>query len=239
MKSAQQIAKVVIGFCFGGLLLSGCSQGFGGVNKTTTGALGGGALGAGTGAIIGSATGHAGAGVAIGAALGTVGGALVGNQMDQQDEANRQLEGQFSRNQQALDENRRLIEELRKRGADVRSSRRGVVINLPDILFEFDRANLTPEAVRTVGEISEVLRGVEGRRIAVEGHTDSIGNVVYNKQLSMRRAESVSRELGRDGVPAARMHVEGFGEGAPIATNNTEAGRSRNRRVEVIVENRQ
>lgn len=220
------------------LFLSACSQGFSGVNKTTQGALGGAALGAGTGAIIGSATGKAGVGTAIGAGIGAVGGAIFGNQLDQQDEANRQLEGQLSKNQQALDENRRLIEELRKRGADVRTSRRGVVINLPDILFEFDRSNLTGEAVRTVGEISEVLRGVEGRRIAVEGHTDSIGNVVYNKQLSLRRAQSVAKELGRNGVPSARMHVEGFGEGSPIATNNTDAGRSRNRRVEVIIENR-
>ncbi len=221
-----------------GLAVSGCSQGFNGINKTTTGAVTGGALGAGTGAIIGSATGRAGAGVAIGAALGTVGGALLGNQLDQQDEANRQLEGQLSRNQEALDENRRLIEELRKRGADVRSSRRGVVINLPDILFEFDRANLTPEAVRTVGEISDVLRGVEGRRIAVEGHTDSVGTVVYNKQLSTRRAEGVARELSRNGVSRGNMQVEGFGEGSPISTNNSDAGRARNRRVEVIIENR-
>ena len=217
------------------LLLGGCADGF---NKTTKGAITGGALGAGTGAIIGSATGHAGPGVAIGAALGTVGGALLGNQLDQQDEANRQLEGQLAQNQAALDENRRLIEELRKRGADVRSSRRGVVINLPDILFEFDRSNLTQEAGRTVSEISEVLRGVEGRRIAVEGHTDSVGTVVYNKQLSLRRAQSVARELQRNGVGHSNMHIEGFGEGSPIATNNTEAGRARNRRVEVIIENR-
>lgn len=220
------------------LFLGGCAQGFSGINKTTTGAVTGGALGAGTGAIIGSATGRAGPGVAIGAALGTVGGALLGNQLDQQDESNRQLEGQLSRNQEALDENRRLIEELRKRGADVRSSRRGVVINLPDILFEFDRANLTPEAVRTVGEISEVLRGIEGRRMAIEGHTDSIGTVVYNKQLSTRRAESVARELSKNGVPRSGMQVEGFGEGSPISTNNSEEGRARNRRVEVIIENR-
>src|SRR5262245_50953976 len=114
------------------VMLSGCSS-INGVNKTTTGAVTGGALGAGTGAIIGSASGEAGPGVAIGAALGTVGGALIGNQLDQEDAANRELEGQRSRNQEALEENRRLIEELRKRGADVRSSRRGVVINLPDI----------------------------------------------------------------------------------------------------------
>ncbi len=207
-------------------------------NKATTGGLAGGALGAGLGAIIGNQAGHhAGAGVAIGTAAGVLGGALIGNQLDQQDRANEQLAGQINRNDQLLEENRRLIDELRRRGADVRSSSRGVVINLPDILFEFDRANLTPEAHRTLGEISDVLKDVRGRTLAVEGHTDAVGSVTYNKDLSFRRAESVASELSREGVPRSQMRITGYGEGSPIATNNTEAGRARNRRVEVIVEN--
>ena len=216
------------------LALSGCAQG---LNRSATGALTGSALGAGLGAIVGNQSGNTGAGVAIGAAGGALGGALIGNALDGQDQRNAQLEGQLARNQQQLDENARLIDELKKRGADVRSSRRGVVINLPDILFEFDRANLTPEAHRTIAEISDVLRGVRHRNLSVEGHTDSVGTVRYNKQLSLRRAESVVREISRNGVPAEQMRVEGFGEGAPIATNNSEAGRARNRRVEVIIEN--
>ena len=216
------------------LLVGGCAQP---LNKSTTGALTGSALGAGLGAIVGNQAGNTGAGVAIGAASGALGGALIGNALDGQDQRNAQVEGQLARNQQQLDENARLIEELKKRGADVRSSRRGVVINLPDILFEFDRANLTPEAHRTIGEISDVLRDVRHRNLSVEGHTDSVGTVRYNKQLSLRRAESVVREISRNGVPNEQMRVEGFGEGAPIATNNSEAGRARNRRVEVIIEN--
>ena len=216
-------------------ILIGCAPGQ--VNKTTTAGVAGGALGAGLGAIVGNQTGHAGAGVAIGSAMGVLGGALIGNQLDQQDRQNEQLAGQINRNQELLDENRRLIEELRTRGADVRSSSRGVVINLPDILFEFDRANLTPEAHRTLGEISEVLRDVKGRPLAVEGHTDAVGRVTYNKDLSNRRAESVARELARAGVPTSQMRTTGYGEGSPIATNNTPEGRARNRRVEVIIEN--
>lgn len=216
------------------LLTSACAQT--GINKTAGGALGGSALGAGLGAIVGNQAGNTGAGVAIGAAAGALGGALIGNSLDETDRANQQLSGQINRNQELLEENQRLIDELRKRGADVRSSKRGVVINLPDILFEFDRANLTPEAHRTIGEIADVLKDVR-RPIAVEGHTDSVGSVSYNKDLSVRRAESVAGELRRDGVGGGQMHVTGFGEGSPIATNNTDAGRARNRRVEVIVEN--
>ncbi|MFN8390646.1 MAG: OmpA family protein [Bdellovibrionota bacterium] len=208
------------------------------MNQTTKGSLAGGALGAGLGAIVGNAAGHhAGAGIAIGTAAGALGGALIGNSLDQQDQANQELHGQISRTQEQLDENRRLIDELRRRGADVHNSQRGVVINLPDILFDFDRATLTPEAHRTLDEISDVLRTVRGRTIAVEGHTDSVGTTSYNKDLSQRRAESVAGKLSSAGIPRSQLTVRGYGEGSPIATNNSAAGRARNRRVEVIVEN--
>jgi len=110
-------------------------------------------------------------------------------------------------------------------------------VNLPDVLFQFDRYQLTPEARRTVRDIGDVLKDVKGRRIAVEGHTDTVGTFMYNKRLSENRAREVSRELEHRGIPRGQMSVSGFGEGRPIATNNTDAGRARNRRVEVIIEN--
>lgn len=213
-------------------LVSGCAT-----NNATKGALAGGALGTGMGAIIGSATGHAGPGMAIGAAAGALGGALIGNEFDNQEAETRRLEQRNQLTQQQIDENRRLIDALKKSGADVRSSKRGVVVNLPDILFKFDRADLTPEAGRTINEIAGVLKEVKGRVIAVEGHTDSVGNTNYNKDLSARRADTVARRLIADGVDRSAVRSKGFGEGSPIATNNTDAGRARNRRVEVIVEN--
>ncbi|MDD2941391.1 MAG: OmpA family protein [bacterium] len=216
------------------LSLSACA---GGVNKTTAGALGAGAAGAGLGAIIGSQTGHAGAGTAVGAAAGILGGALLGNQLDEQDRRSAAANSRLDEQDRRLEENRRLIEELRRRGADAWSSDRGVVINLPDVLFEFDRSDLTRDAHYTIEEIAEVINGVRDRQIAVEGHTDSIGSVTYNRDLSTRRARAVARGLESKGVPAGQMVVRGYGEGAPIATNNSEAGRARNRRVEVIIEN--
>ena len=215
--------------------VSGCAKQ---LNNAAKGAMAGAALGAGSGAIIGNQTGSPGAGIAIGAGIGAIGGAIAGNAIDQMDQENEALEGQLNQNQQQIEENRRLIEELKKAGADVRSTNRGVVVNLPDILFQFDRANLTPEAHRTVEEISNVLTGVKDRPIAVEGHTDSIGTVRYNKDLSYRRAQSVVAKLSQAGVPRGQMQVVGYGEGKPIATNNSDAGRARNRRVEIIVENR-
>lgn len=212
----------------------GCAQP---LNKSTQGALAGSALGAGLGAIVGSQSGHAGPGIAIGAAAGALGGALIGNTLDAGDQEEAAVRRQLGEQDRQLEENRRLIEELRKRGADVYGSRRGVVINLPDILFEFDRAELTREAYRTIGEISDVLRDVKGRGIAVEGHTDSVGTMIYNKRLSVDRARNVARALEGSGVSRAQLSVRGYGEGHPIATNNSDRGRARNRRVEVIIEN--
>jgi outer membrane protein OmpA-like peptidoglycan-associated protein len=226
--------RSILVLCIAFLMLSGCSQG---MNSTATGAATGGAMGAGLGAIIGDQSGHAGPGTAIGAAAGVITGALVGSMIDEQDKQNQQMHDRLDLQEGQIAENKRLIEELRRRGADAWASDRGVVINLPDILFEFDSANLTREADRTLDEIGDVLRTVKHRMLAVEGHTDSIGTVSYNKRLSTRRATSVARSLERRGIASEQMVVRGYGEGAPIATNNSEAGRARNRRVEVIVEN--
>ena len=206
--------------------------------NTIKGAAIGTAAGAGTGAIVGSASGNAGPGVAIGAGLGAISGAIAGYTLDQDAAAQRDLESNLARNEALIEENRKIIEELRSRGAEARGTKRGVVINLPDILFEFDRYNLTSAAKRTIDEIAEVLKGIKNRRISIEGHTDSIGSVKYNKQLSQKRAGEVSRELKRQGVTGkGPFAVRGLGEGYPIATNNSEEGQARNRRVEIIVEN--
>ncbi len=216
------------------LLFSSCSAHFTNWQK---GALTGATLGAGTGAIVGSQSGNAGPGVAIGAGLGALAGAVLGQRVDVAESENKELEKKVALTQSQLDENRKLIDELRKRGADVQGTERGVVVNLPDILFQFDRAELTNNARITISEISEVITTVKDRNISIEGHTDSIGSVQYNKQLSQKRAQNVSNELGYKGVPSRQMSVTGYGEGAPIATNNTDRGRARNRRVEIIIEN--
>lgn len=207
-------------------------------NRTQTGAVGGAGLGAGLGAIIGSQSGNAGAGVAVGTATGAIAGALLGNSLDQTDRELQQARARNELQSQQIDENRRLLEELKRVGQDAYESPRGIVINLPDVLFNFDSDRLTGPAQATIDDIVPVLQKGSGRRVSVEGHTDSIGPVEYNKRLSLRRAKSVSNALEQRGVSGFRVSVQGYGEGRPIASNNTDAGRARNRRVEVILENR-
>lgn len=201
------------------------------------GAVAGAAVGAGLGAIIGNQTGSTGAGVAIGSAIGALSGGLIGNSLDNTNEALDQTDQRLEAQQRELEENRRILEELRSRGADVRRTDRGVVVNLPDVLFEFDSAHLTGPARSTVKDIAEVLSGYPERRVSVEGHTDSVGTVQYNIKLSEERARSVASDLSAYGVARKKITTRGLGEGDPIASNRTEAGRQRNRRVEVIIEN--
>jgi len=136
-----------------------------------------------------------------------------------------------------IESNSELVKALRFSGADAQATQRGVVINLPDAFFEFDRYVLTPDAIRALTEISRVLKGVPERSFSVEGHTDYIGRVTYNKDLSLKRASSVASELKSQGVKGREILVKGFGEGYPVATNNSELGRSRNRRVEIVISN--
>lgn len=216
-------------------LLVGCqSQG---LSPREKGALGGAAVGAGVGAIVGNQTGNAGAGTAIGGALGAVTGAVIGNEIDRTEMQVAERSQQIAAQRRELEANRRLIEELRARGADARETERGVVVNLPDVLFEFASSELKSEARYTVKQIAEVLKGVQSRRVSVEGHTDSIGTIAFNQTLSEDRARNVADELVKRGISRSRVLSRGFGESNPIATNTTDYGRMRNRRVEVVVEN--
>ena len=202
------------------------------------GALVGGGLGAGLGAIIGNQFGSAGAGVAIGSAFGALSGAVVGQDFDNQEDDQLATEDRLNLNERELAENRRMLDQLKRRGIDARVTKRGVVANLPDVLFDFGKASITASARQAVKEIAEVAKTSNERIISVEGHTDSVGGVSFNQQLSEDRANAVADALEREGVTPGNLRTKGFGKLHPIASNDTDYGRQQNRRVEVIIENR-
>lgn len=216
------------------LLLISCSE-----QMTTTqkDALAGTALGAGLGAIIGSQSGKAGVGTAIGAAAGALAGGALGGSMEANEKRLQEQQARIKAQEKQLEENRRLIRELKRRGADARLSDRGVVVNFPDVLFRFNSASLTKDAYRQTAEMAEVLKTIPNRRIFVEGHTDSTGSLAYNQHLSEDRAWAVADALVKEGVEKRRIFIKGFGETDPIASNATATGRRRNRRVEIIISN--
>lgn len=145
----------------------------------------------------------------------------------------------LKRDNQALENEKRTLETSLRDAlseiAETRSTARGLIVTLPDILFDFDRASLKPQARSTLAKLAGVLQLVPDVDLEIEGHTDSTGTEAYNLDLSRRRAESVERFLAGEGVSPRRMSSRGFGEERPIADNDTVEGRSRNRRVEIVL----
>ncbi len=222
-------------------LLSSCSQPLSTREKS---ALVGGGIGGAAGAIIGAAVGNPGAGAAIGTALGAGAGALVGDRLQQRDQQLSEQQKQVEQQKQEIAHNQQLLDELKKQHLEARETERGVVVNLPDVLFEFGKADLTGDARTKVRSISEVLDNqAKGRRVSVEGHTDSIGSDTYNQKLSEHRAENVASALETGGVSTQRVTAKGYGKRYPVAPNansdgtDNPAGRTKNRRVEVVIEN--
>lgn len=116
-----------------------------------------------------------------------------------------------------------------------RGTERGLVLTLGDVLFGFDRAELTSGGQRVVAKLGEFLRRYEKRDVMVEGFTDSIGSDAYNLGLSERRANAVRLALIQRGVDPGRIRIRGYGKAYPVADNQSDAGRQQNRRVEIII----
>lgn len=220
------------------VLASGCA---GGSLTTREKGAGIGALGgAAAGGAIGAAVGHPGIGAGVGSVLGLGAGALIGDQLQGQEM--KQAEQQKAIDQQRADiaKNQALIDELKRRNLEARETSRGVMVNLPSVNFQFDSAELTPEGRSRVDQIASIVRReATNRRIAVEGHAsrESAAQEAYNQRLSERRADTVAAALERDGLSNSQITSRGLGTRSPIASNDNEAGRQQNRRVEVVIEN--
>lgn len=104
-----------------------------------------------------------------------------------------------------------------------------------DITFDFNRANIRTEFWPRVSQLGRILRDSPDLYVAIVGHADAIGSDAYNQRLSERRAYAVGNALLDEGVRRRRIAASGLGELEPIATNATEWGRARNRRVEIRV----
>lgn len=191
--------------------LAACNQD-GTIRQNTAGGAAIGALaGAGIGALIGDRR-----GALIGAGVGAIAGAGVGNYLDEQQA---QLESDLSGT-----------------GATVTNTGEELFVNLPsEITFDVDRAEIKPEFRPSLVKIANTLNQYEASVVDVIGHTDSTGSEAYNQDLSERRADKVAGLFVRRGVIPERIEAFGRGETAPVATNETAAGRAQNRRVEIVI----
>jgi outer membrane protein OmpA-like peptidoglycan-associated protein len=118
---------------------------------------------------------------------------------------------------------------------ETRESARGLIVNLSDVLFDTGSAALKPGTREKLARVSGILLSHPELKLQIEGHTDSVGDDVYNQRLSENRADAVRNYLVSQGISANAVGTAGFGETKPVASNDTPVGRQQNRRVELIV----
>jgi outer membrane protein OmpA-like peptidoglycan-associated protein len=116
-----------------------------------------------------------------------------------------------------------------------RDTARGLIVSLSDVLFDTGKSTLRPAAREKLAKISGIVLAYPTLRLAIEGHTDSVGSDELNQELSEERAGAVRDYLASQSIPAASMTSQGFGKMQPVASNDTAEGRQQNRRVELVV----
>jgi len=204
-------------FLSSALLLTSC-EAVQNSNHQQRGTAVGAASGAVLGGILGNNVGKGGngaLGAVLGGIIGGVAGNVIGNKMDKQ----------------AKD-----IKETLP-GAEVERVGDGIKITMNEsiVTFAFDSSNLTSVAQTNLDKLAKVLVDNPDTNINVYGHTDSKGADDYNMKLSQRRADAVKAYLSSKGIASSRMFAKGEGESMPVATNDTDEGRAKNRRVEFAI----
>jgi outer membrane protein OmpA-like peptidoglycan-associated protein len=195
-------------------LLTGCEN----MSERQKGTAVGAGIGAAAGAVISKATGgKAGTGAVVGGAIGAVAGNV------------------WSKKQ----EERRAAMEKATQGTGVDVSRTAdnqLKVNIPsDVSFDTGSATVKPQMRSVLDTFAQSLQGDPNAHVKIIGHTDSTGSDAVNNPLSVERAQSVRDYLAARGVSPTRVEVEGHGEREPIADNSTDAGRAKNRRVEIYL----
>jgi outer membrane protein OmpA-like peptidoglycan-associated protein len=140
--------------------------------------------------------------------------------------------------QQATQQAEQAREKLRQQLNQVlatKESARGLIVNMSDVLFDFNKYTLKAEAREKLAKVSGILLAYPGLKLQVEGYTDNIGSDEYNQKLSEQRAGGVRDYLVSQSVQDANITAAGYGKSSPIADNSTNAGRAQNRRVQLVV----
>lgn len=192
------------------LLTTSCAS----LNKKQEGAIIGAGAGGAIGAVVGNQTGSTARGAIIGAAVGGAVGAVIGHQMDQQ------------------------AKELKVAipGATVERVGEGIQVTFASgLLYDFDSDAIRADAATNLRNLAISLAKYPKTDLLIVGHTDALGTATYNQDLSTRRATSAANYLMTQGVATTRLRVTGRGELEALASNETEAGRQLNRRIEVAI----
>ena len=230
----KTINRVLIATAVSAALLAGCATTGGGyygsnpppqqqtdpnqegMSRTQRGALIGAAAGVVAGLLSGDDATERRQHALIGAGVGGLAGGAIGRYQDNQERA--------------------LRERMQGTGVDVVREGDHITLDMPEaITFAFNSSTLNRNAYSVLDRVADTLREYDQTMIEVAGHTDSIGSDAYNDKLSRERAQSVANYLISRGISGQRLIITGAGERYPIASNDTEAGRAENRRVEMTI----
>ncbi len=141
------------------------------------------------------------------------------------------LEAEASRLEAALSYDKLLaLQEL-----NAQQTNRGLVLTLGDVLFETGKSTLLAGSILAIDKLVDFLADNPERMVLIEGHTDNVGSLTYNLDLSLRRSGAVGEALSLKGISDQRLFVKGYGEAYPVASNDDSGGRQRNRRVEIVI----
>ncbi len=158
--------------------------------------------------------------------------------LDEQAKLQAEKAAAVSARQQAENDAQALRQRLRDQLNAILATRdtaRGLIVNMSDVLFDFNQSTLKPGAREKLAKVSGILLAYPTLHLSVEGHTDSVGTDEYNQTLSEKRAGAVRDYLTSNGIAAASVAAVGMGKADPVASNDTAAGRQQNRRVEMVV----
>lgn len=210
LKRTQKVISTVLVAVIVSAAFQNCSK----LTKTQKGAAVGAVAGGTIGALIGKKAGNTAVGAIVGGAIGGTAGAFIGRKMDRQAE---QLKQTIP-------------------GAEVIREGEGIIVKFDSgILFDVNKSDLKAAAMTNIQNLAKSLKDNPETNVLIIGHTDNTGSDDYNARLSERRAEAVKTFAMNQGVAGSRLNTQGKGENEPIADNSTEDGRSKNRRVEIVI----
>jgi outer membrane protein OmpA-like peptidoglycan-associated protein len=153
-----------------------------------------------------------------------------------QDDLRRDLDQLRAEASTRQDELYNALSQMEGKFASIRRDARGTIVSLADILFDFDKATLRRDVEFNLVKIATILNQFAEMKVLIEGHTDAVGTDEYNLGLSQRRAQAVHDFLVSQDVKADRLSWEGYGESRPVADNDTDEGRQKNRRVDLVIQ---
>lgn len=213
MKINRKVAVYGLSLATTAMLFGSCTT-IQNASSTSKGAVIGTSAGAGIGALIGGKAGNTAIGAIAGAVIGGAAGTLIGKRMDKQA---KEIENAVA-------------------GAQVEQVGEGILVKFDSgILFDFNSSALKGTAKDNIAKLVETLNKEPDTEILVLGHTDNVGTLAANQKVSEARAKAVRDFAVSKGLSSSRVAVEGKNFSEPITSNDTEAGRAENRRVEVVI----